>query len=176
MLGGHPCADGQDALPTPPCEVQLGGPYSPGSRPSASFPRASCVELIADHLGRQRIKPTLVLCSASARTRETLEQVGAVLSDEIDVRIEERLYTASASGLLDRLQEVDARVDSVMLIGHEPAIRGLALMLADNGADLERLREKFPDRGVGLAGISGQLQRTHAWSRQARRLRQAEGA
>jgi phosphohistidine phosphatase len=115
--------------------------------------RASRV--IADHLRRQRITPTLVLCSTSARTRETLEQIGAGLGDEIEVRIEEGLYTASASDLLDRLQEVDARVDSVMLIGHEPAIRELALMLAGSGVHLERLREKFPTAALASLAFQG---------------------
>ncbi len=80
--------------------------------------RASRV--IADHLRRQRITPALVLCSSSARTRETLERISASLGDEIEVRIEEDLYTASASDLLDRLRDVDAGADSVMLIGTTP--------------------------------------------------------
>jgi phosphohistidine phosphatase len=123
-------------------------------RPLASRGRRAS-RVIGDHLGRQRIKPTLVLCSTSARTRETLEQVAAVLGDEIEVRIDEGLYTASASDLLDRLQELDGRVDSVMLIGHEPAIRGLALMLAGSGVDLERLREKFPTAALASLAFRG---------------------
>ena len=69
--------------------------------------------------------------------------------------IEEGLYTASASDLLDGLQEVDARVGSVMLIGHEPAIRGLALMLAGSGLDLERAREKFPTAALASLAFQG---------------------
>src|SRR5437879_11847972 len=41
---GDPFADGQDALPAPPCEVQLGGPHARRSRPPASATRASCVD------------------------------------------------------------------------------------------------------------------------------------
>jgi phosphohistidine phosphatase len=123
-------------------------------RPLASRGRRAS-RVIADHLGRQRVSPTLVLCSASVRTRETLEQVGAVLGDAIEVRIEEGLYTASASDLLDRLKEVDARVGSVMLIGHEPATRALALMLAGSGVDLERLREKFPTAALASLAFRG---------------------
>ena len=42
---GHPYADGQDALPAPPCKVQLGGPHARRSRPPASSTRPSCVEV-----------------------------------------------------------------------------------------------------------------------------------
>ena len=86
VLGGHPCADGQDALSTSPCEVQFGGSYSPGSRPSASFPRASRIEGDC-RASREAADLTHArLCSASARTRETLEQVGAGRRREIEVR------------------------------------------------------------------------------------------
>lgn len=115
--------------------------------------RASSV--IADHLRRQRIRPPLVLCSSSARARETLERIRTGLGGEIEVQIEEALYTASAGDLLDRLLEVGGRVDCVMLIGHEPAIRELALMLAGSGEHLERLREKFPTAALATLSFQG---------------------
>jgi phosphohistidine phosphatase len=112
-------------------------------------------KVIADQLRRQRITPTLVLCSSSARTRQTLERISVGLGDEIEVRIEEGLYMASSSDLLDRLHQVDARVDSVMLIGHDPAIRELALLLARSGVHLERLREKFPTAALATLAFQG---------------------
>ena len=111
--------------------------------------------LIAEHLRRQRSTPRLVLCSSSERTRETLKRISAGLRGGVEVRIEERLYTASASGLLQRLHEVDARVDSVMLIGHYPALQELALSLARTGVDLRRLREKFPTAGLATLAFRG---------------------
>ena len=122
-------------------------------RPLASRGRRA-LSVIADHLRRQRITPTLVLCSSSARTRETLERISASLGDEIEVRIEEDLYTASANDLLDILRDVDAGADSVMLIGHNPALQDLALSLAANGVDLGRLTEKFPT--AALAALTFQ--------------------
>src|SRR6266576_5078036 len=95
------------------------GPLAPRGR------RAS--KAIAEYLRRQPSTPRLVLCSSSQRTRDTLKRISAGLRGGVEVRIEERLYTASASGLLSRLHEVDARVDSVMVIGHYPALQELAL-------------------------------------------------
>ena len=131
---------------------------------------------IADHLGRQRIKPALVLCSSSARTRETLEQVGPVFDDEIEVCIDEGLYAASATDLLERLQEVDPHVDSVMLIGHQPAIRELALMLACWRSGPRAAAGEVPDCGARHPRISGQLGRAHAWSRRSSSASSSRGS
>jgi phosphohistidine phosphatase len=112
-------------------------------RPLASRGRRAS-KVIADHLQTERITPTLVLCSSSTRTRETLELIRVGLGDDVEVQVERCLYAASASDLLDRLRKVDSSVDSVMLIGHYPAIQELALNLASGGVHLERLRAKFP--------------------------------
>jgi phosphohistidine phosphatase len=112
-------------------------------------------KLVAEHLRRQRSTPRIVLCSSSERTRETLKRISAGFRGGVEVRIEQRLYTASASGLLGRLREVEARVDSVMLIGHQPALQELALSLAGRGADLGRLTEKFPTAGLATLTFRG---------------------
>jgi len=96
-----------------------------------------------------------VLCSSSERTRETLKRISAGLAGGVEVQIEERLYTASVCDLLQRLHEVEARVDSVMLIGHYPALQELALSLARTGVDLRRLREKFPTAGLATLAFGG---------------------
>jgi len=123
-------------------------------RPLASRGRRAS-RVIAEHLRRQRITPTLVLCSSSTRTCETLERISAGLGEEIEVQIEEGLYTASASDLLERLRKVDARVDSVMLIGHDPALWELALSLAGTGRDLKRLTKKFPTAALATLAFQG---------------------
>ena len=110
---------------------------------------------IAEYLRRQPSTPRLVLCSSSERTRETLKRISAGLRGEVEVQIEERLYTASASRLLERLHEVDARVDSVMVIGHYPALQELALTVVGRGVDLRRLREKFPTAGLATLAFGG---------------------
>ena len=99
---------------------------------------------IAKHLVRLGIKPELVLCSAAARTRETLELLRPALGATSTVRLEAALYAASADKLLERLRAVPEAVASVMLIGHNPGLHDLALALASAGTELERLEAKFP--------------------------------
>jgi phosphohistidine phosphatase len=112
-------------------------------------------ELIAEHLRRERIAPSLVLCSSARRTRETLERVLPEL-DAADVQVERELYGASADDLLRRLREVPRELDSVMLIGHQPAIQELALRLAGDGSELERLRQKFPTAALATLSFAGE--------------------
>jgi phosphohistidine phosphatase len=112
-------------------------------RPLASRGRRAS-RIVARHLRGQAIAPRLVLCSSSTRARETLELIRSGFDSEVEAQIEERLYASTAGDLLDRLHAVAPDLDSVMLIGHNPAIQELALGVAGRGAQLGRLREKFP--------------------------------
>jgi phosphohistidine phosphatase len=97
---------------------------------------------IAKHLRRLEFTPELVLCSSARRTRETLELVRPALA-VVPVSIEDGLYGASSETLRERLRAVPDEVGSVLLVGHNPGLRDLALALASRGADRERLEAKF---------------------------------
>ena len=100
-------------------------------------------ERIAGHLLELGIEPALVLCSTAVRTRETLELVRPALG-AATVELEPELYGASAPALLERLHAMPEGVSSVMLIGHNPGLEDLALLLSSSGPDLARLETKFP--------------------------------
>ena len=105
-------------------------------------------------MSRNRIAPALVLCSSSRRTRETLDRVSAALGPA-EILIEPDLYGASSEDLLQRLREVPDEVESVMLVGHQPAIQDLALRLAAEGPELEALRGKFPTAALATLTFEG---------------------
>jgi phosphohistidine phosphatase len=112
---------------------------------------------MAKHLRQEGISPSLVLCSSARRTRETLERVGP----DGEARIERELYGASASELLERLRRVPDDAESVMLIGHNPAVQELALELAADGDDLADVERRFPTCALAtmrLPGTWGELQ------------------
>jgi phosphohistidine phosphatase len=122
-------------------------------RPLARRGRLACAR-IAAYLQLHEIDPALVLCSSSARTRETLELVSAgALSGAVS--IEDGLYAATATELLDRLRTVDGSVGSVLLIGHEPALRELALSVARPGPHNDAVREKFPTGALAVFTLAG---------------------
>jgi phosphohistidine phosphatase len=114
-------------------------------------------KLLAEHLRKQGIEPELVLCSAAARTRETLELVRPALGGAT-VAVEDELYGASSDELLARLRRVPDEVGSVMVIGHNPGLEQLALGLASTGDELARLEEKFPTAALATLAL------TQAWA------------
>lgn len=118
------------------------------SLPDADRPLAPrgrrAAELLAAHLAAAEVRPTVVLCSSSLRTRETLAAILPALGDALEIRIERALYGAGAAELLERLRQMPNRASSVMLIAHNPGIQDLALALAAGGPAPAGLQEKFP--------------------------------
>ena len=101
-------------------------------------------ELLAAHLAALEVRPAVVLCSSSLRTRETLAAILPALGDALEIRIERELYGAGAAQLLDQLRQVSNKASSAMVIAHNPGTQDLALALAARGPALAGLGEKFP--------------------------------
>ena len=106
-------------------------------------------KLIREHLQREQVPVALVLCSSARRARETLDLVAPPGT----VRIEPELYAAAAAELLDRLRRVPDPVSSLMLIGHEPAMRDLAVALI--GPRSELADRKFPTGALATLTFTG---------------------
>jgi phosphohistidine phosphatase len=107
---------------------------------------------IAKHMGRVGITPAVVLCSSAVRTQETLDLLRPALAD-VAVQVEEQLYGASSETLLERVRSVPDELGSVLLIGHNPGLQDLALVLASSGAELERLEAKFPTAALATLAL-----------------------
>jgi phosphohistidine phosphatase len=99
---------------------------------------------IAKYLRRKKVRPALVLCSPSLRTRQTLAAIEPSLGRRSRVELVPQLYAASERELLERLQALPDSIESVMIIGHNPGLQDLALALASQGADRPQLEAKFP--------------------------------
>ena len=69
--------------------------------------------------------------------------------------VEPELYTARWDALLDRLHEVRDDAQSVLLIGHNPAIQDLALSLARGGPEIGRVGRKFPTAALATLSFDG---------------------
>jgi phosphohistidine phosphatase len=117
-------------------------------RPLAPRGRNATLRIRA-YVRRERIPVDLVLCSSAKRARETLDLV-ALPGETL---IEHELYRATATELLERLRRVPDEVDVVMLIGHEPAIRDLAVGLV--GHESELADRKFPTAGLATLTFTG---------------------
>jgi phosphohistidine phosphatase len=108
-------------------------------RPLAPRGRKACAKL-AGYLRREGIRPELVLCSSSRRTRETHELISTAFEGAVTT-IEDELYAADSDRLLARLRELPDTTGSVLVIAHNPGLQDLAVRLAPHDA---RLSEKFP--------------------------------
>ena len=120
-------------------------------RPLAGRGRRA-TKTIRRYLKQQGIDPALVLCSTATRARQTLEGIEPALGRGT-VRVERELYGAGSVELLARLQDVSPRVQSVMVIAHNPGLQDLALWLARDGS--EELEEKFPTAALATLAFRG---------------------
>jgi phosphohistidine phosphatase len=112
--------------------------------------------------------PGQVLCSTARRARETWQFAQAGLAAAPPVTFDARIYEAAAADLLAVIREVPPATGTLLLIGHNPAIEDLALLLATPpggeagpgpaGAapgDLERMRAKFPTAAIAVLEFHG---------------------
>ena len=105
-------------------------------------------------LKSQKLKPDLVLCSTAARVSETLALLQPSLPADTPVKALEALYMALPREILTVLAKVKEKdkVETLMVIGHNPGIGSLAHWLAGQGDKraLERMRDKFPTAGIAV--------------------------
>lgn len=93
-----------------------------------------------------------VLCSASLRTRQTLEGLVADWPEEA-VTYSEELFDADAEGYLGLARNFD--VPSLLIVGHNPSISELAVELVGDGDPHLRARMAGGFPTCGLAMLEG---------------------
>jgi len=109
-------------------------------RPLAGRGRRAAAAM-AEHFAAQGIVPGLVLCSTAVRTHQTYARLEL---GDVPVRYEPGIYGASADDLLTLLRTVPDTVDTLLMIGHNPGLEDLALLLARPSAERDDLALKFP--------------------------------
>ena len=101
--------------------------------------------------------PTIdgVLCSTATRTRQTLERTGI----DAPARYEERLYGATPGVLIEEINKVSDEVATLLVVGHEPTMSDVSLILAGtDGTDtaaLERISDKYPTSAIAVLAVPG---------------------
>lgn len=93
-----------------------------------------------------------VLCSTAIRTRQTLARTGITAA----TRFEDDLYDSRPSTVLNFIRGTGENVETLLVIGHEPTMSGLASALAgpdtDEGPRDETLA-KYPTSAVAVLRI-----------------------
>lgn len=103
--------------------------------------------------------PELALVSSAVRTQETWEHVAAALGDEPDpeVVVTDALYAAHLVEVVDLVRATDARVRTLLVVGHEPAMSGAATLLAGDGdaGDLAQVHSGLPTAAYAVLEVVG---------------------
>jgi phosphohistidine phosphatase len=101
--------------------------------------------------------PTIdgVLCSTATRTRQTLSRTGI----DAPTRFDERLYGATPGVLIEEINKVSDDITTLLVVGHEPAMSEVSLILAGaDGTDeaaLERISDKYPTSAIAVLAVPG---------------------
>lgn len=74
--------------------------------------------------------PDTVVCSSSARTRETWELVSSKLREPPRALYDDAVYVASAVDLIEVVRDLPPEATCALLIGHNPAVEDLTTLLA----------------------------------------------
>ncbi len=111
--------------------------------------------LLRDHIAGLGLRPDLVLCSSSRRTRETLDGIRPALGRKLRVELNPELYEAGTEQLVRVLRHLDAEVATVYLIGHNPGFADLVDLLAADTSIGGAGVEKFPTAAVAVLSVKG---------------------
>jgi phosphohistidine phosphatase len=106
---------------------------------------------------------TRVLVSTARRAQLTWGLARAQLSgrwDEVDVLDEPRIYEASVASLKDVIAEVPAGTRTLVMVGHNPGLVELIMMLARPDELRAEATAKFPTSAVAV--LTSDLQLTDA--------------
>jgi phosphohistidine phosphatase len=107
---------------------------------------------IGQEMRKQGLTFDLVIASPAVRVVETLAELAEGYGRAFDPRYEQKVYLASPTTLLEIVQAADDSTDRLLIVGHNPGLESLALMLAAEGALRDELAIKYPT--ATLAEIS----------------------
>lgn len=91
------------------------------------------------------LRPDLVICSPSVRTRQTLTLACVEAWDSPPkTTFDKRIYEASVETLTQIIKDLPDDVNHVMLVGHNPGLQDFAVTLAVSGRERSQIKDKLP--------------------------------
>jgi phosphohistidine phosphatase len=88
------------------------------------------VTILSEKIKDSKICPELVICSPARRTRETLDGLIKALPSFVKIVYEDEIYLASPQFILNKLNSLDDKFRSVLLVGHNPGLEQTLVQLA----------------------------------------------
>lgn len=98
---------------------------------------------VVNYLLDKKIKPDVIISSHAVRALETAKIIAHAVGYPLeDIRISKQVYHASADRLYDQFFDLDNKLESLMIVGHNPGFTSFANHF------LEKKIEWLPTSGV----------------------------
>ena len=125
-------------------------------RPLNSRGRAAAPAMGA-FIAANGLVPQRIVCSTARRARETLALILPHIATDLEATFTRRLYEADGEGCLKAARDAGGTSNTLLLVGHNPAMEDAAMVLAPTGdpGSLMLLREKFPTCGLAVIEFEG---------------------
>jgi phosphohistidine phosphatase len=105
---------------------------------------------IGAYMASHALIPDRVVLSPAARSQESWKYMAGAMRPAPGAATMEQIYDATPHDILGVIMGMPASAHAVMIVGHNPSLHEVALMLVASG-DIdtrERLREKLPTAGL----------------------------
>jgi phosphohistidine phosphatase len=105
---------------------------------------------IGAYMASHALIPDRVILSPAARSQETWKHMAGAMKTAPGAKTLEDIYDATAHDLFAAIAATPADVQALLIVGHNPGLHEVALMLiASGGVDArELLRESLPTSGL----------------------------
>ena len=125
-----------------PVQRDFDRPLNPKGRRAAA--------LVGRHLRRDGFAFDHVVASPALRVQQTLDEVATGYGRMLAPTFDRRIYLASAATLLDVARELPDAAPSALLVGHNPGLEDLVLLLVADAAPglRDAVEEKYPTASV----------------------------
>jgi phosphohistidine phosphatase len=108
--------------------------------------------LIGQFMRKRRLRPDLVVSSPAKRAAQTAALVMEHGRLTAELRLDERIYAASATDLLAVLARIEDSANEVLLVGHNPGIQDLLECLTSEP-------ERFPTAALARVTLQAETWR-----------------
>lgn len=113
--------------------------------------------MVGRHLKALGLAFDHVVASPAVRVSETLDHLRQGYGDDLAPVWDQRIYLASTATLLDVVHDLPAGAEHVLLVGHNPGLEELVLLLVpDGGALRDEVAIKFPTATLAEMTFDGE--------------------
>jgi phosphohistidine phosphatase len=108
-------------------------------------------------LADQGIAPDLVVISPATRAQETWDAISTTVPAKVR-STDNRIYANTTRDLREVIAETPDDVGTLVLVGHNPSMHGLAITLSDGDGDPQAeiaIRADYPTCGIAVFDAAG---------------------